>query len=112
MGQAEDLRDHGLAAVAVSPGFLRSEAVLDHFGVTEATWREAIAEGPALSASETPRFVGRAVAALAADPNVMKRSGGAFASGELAEEYDFDDVDGRRPNWPAHFRDNVQGGEE
>ncbi len=109
VGQSEDLRDHGVAAVAVSPGFMRSEAVLDHFGVTEATWREAIAKDPHFAASETPRFVGRAVSALAADPDIMERSGGAFASGELAEEYGFDDVDGSRPNWPAHFREQVLG---
>lgn len=112
LGQAEDLREHGVAAVAVSPGFLRSEAVLDHFGVTEETWREAIARDPHFAASETTRFVGRAVAALAADPDVTGRSGRAFASGELAEEYGFDDVDGSRPNWPAHFHQNVLGGGE
>ncbi len=110
LAQAEDLRDHGVAAVAVSPGFLRSEAVLDHFGVTEETWREAVTRDRHFAASETPRFVGRAVAALAGDPDVMKRSGRAFASGELAEEYGFDDVDGTRPNWPAHFREHVEGG--
>ena len=109
LAQGEDLREHGVAAVAVSPGFLRSEAVLDHFGVTEENWRDAVARDRHFAASETPRFVGRAVAALAGDPDVMKRSGRAFASGELAEEYSFDDVDGTRPNWPAHFREHVDG---
>ena len=109
LAQGEDLREHGVAAVAVSPGFLRSEAVLDHFGVTEENWRDAVARDRHFAASETPRFVGRAVAALAGDPDVMKRSGRAFASGELAEEYGFDDVDGTRPNWPAHFREHVDG---
>lgn len=111
LGQAEDLRDHGVAALAVTPGFLRSEAVLDHFGVSEDNWRVAIEKDRHFAASETPRFVGRAVAALAADPDVMRCSGGAFASGELAEEYGFDDADGTRPNWPAYFREHVLGGE-
>ena len=85
------------------------EQVGSHFGVTAATWREAIARDSHFAASETPRFVGRAVAALAADPDVMERSGGAFSSGELADEYGFDDVDGSRPNWPAYFRENLLG---
>jgi len=109
LGQAEDLRGHGVAAVALTPGFLRSEAMLDHFGVTEANWRDAIERDRHFAASETPRFVGRAVAALAADRRVMQRSGRAFASGELAQEYDFDDADGSRPNWPAYFREHVTG---
>jgi hypothetical protein len=92
-----------VAAVAVTPGFLRSEAVLDHFGVSAERWRDAIAEDPHFAESETPRFVGRGIAALAADPDVMTRSGEAFASWELAREYDFDDVDGARPDWGAYF---------
>ncbi len=101
---AEELRPHGVASVCVTPGFLRSEAVLDHFGVTEERWRDAVAKDPNFAESETPRFVGRAVAALAADPRVMERSGRVFASWTLAREYGFTDVDGRRPDWGAHFR--------
>lgn len=93
----------GVTSVAVTPGFLRSEAVLEHFGVSEATWREAIAKDPHFAESETPYFVGRAIAALAADPKVQQKSGRALAAGELAKEYGFHDVDGRRPDWKAHF---------
>jgi NAD(P)-dependent dehydrogenase (short-subunit alcohol dehydrogenase family) len=100
---AVDLRPHGVAAVALAPGFLRSEAMLDHFGVTEATWHDAIAADEHFAQSETPRFVGRVVAALAADPDVMRFSGRLLHSGVLAEEYEIDDVDGRRPNWVRYF---------
>lgn len=100
---AADLRPHGVAAVAVAPGFLRSEAVLDHFGVTEETWRDAVARDEHFAQSETPRFVGRVVAALAADPAVLRFSGRTLHSGLLAEEYGIDDVDGRRPNWIRYF---------
>ena len=109
LGQAADLREHGVAALALTPGFLRSEAMLDHFGVGQDNWRDAVEKDPHFAASETPRFIGRAVVALAADPDVMARTGKAFASGELAEEYGFDDVDGTRPNWPAYFRQHVSG---
>jgi NAD(P)-dependent dehydrogenase (short-subunit alcohol dehydrogenase family) len=109
LGQAADLREHGVAALALTPGFLRSEAMLDHFGVTRDNWREAIERDRHFAASETPHFIGRAVAALAADQGVMARSGKAFATGDLAEEYGFDDIDGTRPNWPAYFREHVAG---
>ena len=101
-GMAHELRPHGVAAVAVTPGFMRSEAVLDHFGVTEARWRDAIARDPHFAYSETPRFVGRCVAALAADPDAMRFSGQALPSWDLAREYGVDDVDGSRPDWGAH----------
>jgi NAD(P)-dependent dehydrogenase (short-subunit alcohol dehydrogenase family) len=100
---AEELRPHGVAAVAVTPGFLRSEAMLDHFGVTEPTWREAGKQDPNFLHSETPLFVGRAVAALAQDPRILARSGRVFASWTLAKEYGFADADGARPDWGAHF---------
>lgn len=100
---SEELRPHGVTALAVTPGFLRSEAVLEHFGVTEATWQDAIGKDPHFAESETPRYVGRCVAALAADPDVARRSGHALASGLLAAEYGIEDVDGRRPSWPVHF---------
>ena len=103
LAEAADLRPHGVAALALTPGFLRSEAVLDHFGVTAERWRDAIATDPHFAHSETPRFVGRAVAALAADPEVARWAGQALASWQLAHEYDFDDVDGARPDWGAHF---------
>lgn len=100
---ADELRAHGIACVAVSPGFLRSEAMLDHFGVTEATWRDAIAQDEFFESSETPYFVARAVAALAADPEVMRDSGAQLTSWGLAERYEIDDVDGRRPHWDRFY---------
>jgi NAD(P)-dependent dehydrogenase (short-subunit alcohol dehydrogenase family) len=100
---ASDLRPHGVAALALAPGFLRSEAVLDHFGVTEPSWRDAIAKDAHFAQSETPRYVGRVVAALAADPEVLRHSGRVLHAGPLAEEYGIDDVDGRRPNWVRYF---------
>jgi NAD(P)-dependent dehydrogenase (short-subunit alcohol dehydrogenase family) len=108
LAQAEDLRPHGVSAVAITPGFLRSEAVLEHFGVREVNWREAVARDPHFAASETPRYVGRAVAALAADPAVASRSGSVLTSWDLAREYGFTDVDGSRPDWGAHFRESQQ----
>ena len=103
-GLATELRPHGVAAVAVTPGFLRSEAMLDHFGVTEETWREAGKKDPNFLHSETPLFVGRGVAALAADPHVMRRTGRVVASWTLSDEYGFPDKDGARPHWGRHFR--------
>ena len=97
--QAEELAPHGCTAVALTPGWMRSEMMLEHYSVTEATWREATAGSPHFVAiSESPRFVGRAVAALAADPEVGRRNGGSFSSGGLAREYGFTDVDGSRPD--------------
>lgn len=104
---AADLHAHRVTALALTPGFLRSEAVLDHFGVTEENWRDAIAKDPYFAESETPCFVGRAVAALAADPNVGEKSGGLFSSWDLAREYGFTDIDGRQPHWGAFFRGRV-----
>ncbi len=100
----EELRDRGVTALAVTPGFLRSEAMLDHFGVTEATWRDGAAQDPNFIASETPRFVGRAVAALAADPDVADRGGRVWASWTLSDSYGFTDVDGRSPHWGRHWQ--------
>ena len=100
---AQELTPHGVTALAVTPGFLRSEAVLDHFGVREANWRDAIAQDPHFAASETPSFVGRAIAALAADPHVASKAGGLYASWTLAEAYGFTDVDGASPHWGRHF---------
>ena len=96
------------AALAVTPGFLRSEHVLDHFGVTEANWRDAIEKDPYFAESETPCFVGRAVAALAADPHVAQKSGRLFSSWALAKEYGFTDVDGRRPDWGSFYLRKVR----
>ncbi|HMJ36236.1 MAG TPA: SDR family oxidoreductase [Baekduia sp.] len=97
--QGKELAPHGGTAVALTPGWMRSEMMLDNYGVTEATWRDAGAKNPHFAAiSETPRFVGRAVAALAADPHVHRRNGGSFSSGGLAREYGFTDLDGSQPD--------------
>ena len=96
---APELRPHDVAVVAVTPGYLRSEAVLEHWGVTEENWRDAVAKDPYFASSETPFYVGRAVAALAADRRVMLKTGTTLKSWELAEEYGFTDVDGARPHW-------------
>lgn len=108
---AEELRPHGVAAVCVTPGFMRTEVVLEHFGATEANWREVAeknpkARGMGLAGSESPFFVGRAVAALASDANVLEKSGGLYGSWTLAEEYGFDDVNGERPHWWRYFSEN------
>lgn len=105
---AQDFKKHNkpITALALTPGFLRSEAMLDHFGVTEENWRDGTKKDPHFIASETPFFVGRAVAALAADAQVHVKAGGVYSSWALAHEYDFDDVDGRRPDWGAYFKEN------
>ena len=97
--QSQELAEHGCAAVALTPGWLRSEMMLENFGVTEENWRDGAAVNPHFAAiSESPRFVGRAVAALAADADVHRRNGGSFSSGELAREYGFTDLDGSQPD--------------
>lgn len=102
-GLAQELRSHGVTALALTPGFMRSEAVLDSLGVTEANWRDAIARDPHFAFSETPYFVARAVVALATDPALAGRSGQVFSSWDLAREFGFTDVDGSRPDWGAHW---------
>jgi NAD(P)-dependent dehydrogenase (short-subunit alcohol dehydrogenase family) len=99
---ATELAAAHVTVLAVTPGFLRSEATLQHFGVTEDNWREAGTKDRNFLASETPRFVGRAIAALAADPNVRRHAGLLLSSWELAREYGFTDTDGRRPDWGRH----------
>ncbi len=103
--QAEDLRPHGVTVVAVTPGFLRSEAVLDSFGVTESTWRDGIARDPHFAHSESPNYLGRGIAALAADPDKARLSGSATASWSLAKRYGITDLDGSRPDWGSHALD-------
>jgi len=100
---ARELRKKNVAAVALTPGFLRSEAMLEHFGVTRENWRDAAKQDPNYLASETPLFAGRAVAALAADPDLSKKSGRVWSSWRLSDEYSFADEDGSRPHWGRHF---------
>ena len=96
--QAQELAPHGCTAVALTPGWLRSEMMLENFGVEEWNWREATAIQPHFVISETPRYVGRAVAHLAADPEVARWNGRSLSSGALAKEYGFTDLDGSRPD--------------
>jgi len=94
---AEELRSKNVAVVSLTPGWLRSEKMLDGFGVTEENWRDALAETPEFAKSETPYYIGRAVVALASDPDIMDRTGHSLSAGHLAREYGFTDVDGRQP---------------
>jgi hypothetical protein len=107
MALGYELRTRGVTAVAVTPGFLRSEAMLEKFGVTEANWRDHIARDPHWAESETPLFVGRGIAALAADPEHWRMNGDALASWDLGERYGIDDADGRRPHWGRYIAPQV-----
>ncbi|MDQ1039138.1 NAD(P)-dependent dehydrogenase (short-subunit alcohol dehydrogenase family) [Streptomyces sp. V3I8] len=98
-GLGEELKEYGCTAVCVTPGWLRSEAMLDTaFEVTEENWRDACAQVPHFAISETPTYVGRALVALAADPGVARFNGRSLSSGGLAQEYGFTDVDGSAPD--------------
>jgi len=107
---AEELRPYGVTAISLTPGFLRSEQMLDHFGVTKETWREA-ADPHFRVASETPAYIGAAVVALASDPRLFEKTGQAFSTWRCADEYGIRDADGSRPHWGNYFasiRDNTQ----
>jgi NAD(P)-dependent dehydrogenase (short-subunit alcohol dehydrogenase family) len=98
---AKDLHPHGATAISITPGWLRSEMMLEAFGVSEENWRDAASKVPHFVISETPRFVGRAVAALASDPDRARWNGQSLSSGQLAKVYGFTDLDGSRPDaWP------------
>lgn len=106
LAQAEDLKEKGLEGITVlslTPGFLRSEQMLNHFGVTEANWRDQINHDPYFAGSETPHYIGRAVVALATDPNIHQKHGQAWATWTLSDEYGFTDIDGSRPHWGRFF---------
>lgn len=107
---AADLKPYGVSAVAVTPGFLRSEEMLEHFGVTEANWLDAVQSGKPqaehFSQSETPYFIGRGIAALAASKNVLEKSGQVFPSWQLSDEFGISDVDGRQPHWGNYAREH------
>ena len=93
-----ELKPHGATAVSLTPGWLRSEAMLEAFGVTESNWRDATKRVPGFAISESPAFVGRAVAALAQDRDVSRWNGQSLSSGQLAKIYGFTDLDGSRPD--------------
>ena len=98
---AHELGSHGVTALSVTPGWLRSEAMLDHFGVTEDTWREAAEREPYFDHSETPHLLARGIAALAADPDRARFAGQCLGSWDLMRTYDLVDADGARPDWGA-----------
>lgn len=102
-GMAMELAQTGVTALSLSPGFLRSEAVLDHFGVHEDNWRDAVEKDPFFAESESPHLVGRAVVALAADAGVGRKGGLVHFASDLAREYGFTDIDGRLPDFPRLF---------
>ncbi|WP_128894110.1 SDR family oxidoreductase [Longirhabdus pacifica] len=104
---AKDLEPHHVTCIALTPGFLRSEAMLELFEVTEENWQEGAKKDPHFIASETPFFVGRAVAALATDPHVHRKTGTVTSSWECAREYGFTDVNGQTPDWGKHFEEHV-----
>jgi NAD(P)-dependent dehydrogenase (short-subunit alcohol dehydrogenase family) len=120
--QGHELAPHGATALAITPGWLRSEMMLDNFGVTEARWREAVApsrpgddrpRAPAdFALSESPRYVGRAIAAVAADPDRSRWNQRSVTSGQLAREYRFTDVDGSRPDIWCYIEEVREGGRE
>ncbi|MFJ1600654.1 SDR family oxidoreductase [Streptomyces sp. NPDC088261] len=107
---AEDLRSVGGTAVSVTPGFLRSEQMLDHFGVREENWRDGVRKDAAFAISESPVFVGRAVAALASDPDRHRWTGQSLSSFSLARAYGFTDADGSTPDAWGYITDVVNGG--
>ncbi|MBS1811393.1 MAG: SDR family NAD(P)-dependent oxidoreductase [Acidobacteria bacterium] len=104
---ATELKKYKISAVALTPGFIRSEAMLDYFGVTEANWQDAVKKRPDFGESETPFYTGRAVVALATDRKIVKKSGRVFAAWDLGPEYGFTDVDGRQPNMKQWLMENM-----
>ncbi|SFL91753.1 NAD(P)-dependent dehydrogenase, short-chain alcohol dehydrogenase family [Gracilibacillus orientalis] len=106
---AHDLEKHQITAVAVTPGFLRSEAMLDHFGVTEENWKEATKIEPHFIASESPYYIAKGIAALSSDRGIFQKTGQILSSWELAKEYDFTDTDGTKPDWGDYFNKTFNG---
>ena len=107
--QGHELAAHGGTAVAITPGFLRSEMILENFGVSEENWRDALRSGPvSFAVSESPRYVGRAVAALAADPDRARWNQQSVESGQLAFDYGFTDIDGSQPDVWRYIADTAE----
>jgi NAD(P)-dependent dehydrogenase (short-subunit alcohol dehydrogenase family) len=107
---SKDLEPHRGTAIALTPGWLRSEQMLDNYGVSEANWRDATSKQPHFVITETPRYVGRAVAHLAADPDVARWTGQSLSSGQLAQVYGFTDLDGSRPDAWRYVREVQDAG--
>jgi NAD(P)-dependent dehydrogenase (short-subunit alcohol dehydrogenase family) len=108
--QAQELRPHQCTAVALTPGWMRSEQMLENYGVSEANWRDATAKQPHFVITETPRYVGRAVAHLAGDPEMARWSGQSLSSGQLAKVYGFTDLDGSQPDAWRYVREVQDAG--
>ena len=109
-GLAQELEKHGGTAVAITPGWMRSELMLEHHSVTEESWRDATERTPHFCISESPRFVGRAVAALAGDPHVARWNGQSLSSGRLAQVYGFTDLDGTQPDCWRYMVEVIEAG--
>ncbi|WP_144699579.1 SDR family oxidoreductase [Fictibacillus phosphorivorans] len=107
---SHELSPYQCSAVSLSPGWMRSEIMLEVFGVTEENWQDGVKKDPYFAISETPRFVGRAVAALAKDDNRHELNGQSFSSGELAKKYDFVDIDGSQPDCFRYLVEVVETG--
>ena len=108
--QAQELEEHGCTAVALTPGWMRSEQMLEHHAVSESNWRDATERTPHFCISESPRYVGRAVAALAGDSGVARWNGESLSSGQLAQEYGFTDTDGSRPDCWRYMTEVIEAG--
>ncbi|UGY95004.1 SDR family oxidoreductase [Streptomyces gobiensis] len=111
-GLAAELKEYGGVGVCVTPGFLRSEQMLDHFGVTEENWRDAVKQDPHFAIAESPLLIGRCVAALASDPEVARWNGQALSSGQLAREYGVTDADGSQPDAWRYIAEVAIGGKD
>ncbi|GLX66570.1 short-chain dehydrogenase [Paenibacillus glycanilyticus] len=107
---SEEVKKHGCTAVSLTPGWLRSEMMLEIFKVTEENWQDGAATDPHFIISESPRFVGRAVAALAGDPDAARWNGQSLSSGQLAQVYGFTDIDGSRPNCFPYLVEVIEAG--
>ena len=105
---AEDLKDNNITCIAVTPGFLRSEAMLELFGVTEQNWQEGANKDPHFIASESPYYIGEAICCLATDPNIAEKTGGVYSTWELSALYGFKDIDGTQPHWGNYFKNNIE----
>lgn len=111
-GLGKELEEYGCTAVSLTPGFLRSEQMLDTFGVTEANWRDGAKVSPHFVIAESPTFIGRAVTALATDPDVARWNGQSLSSGQLAQVYGFTDTDGSRPDAWRYISEVASGGKD
>ncbi|RIW31973.1 SDR family NAD(P)-dependent oxidoreductase [Bacillus salacetis] len=105
---AADLKDYDVASIAVTPGFLRSEAMLELFGVTEENWKEAAEIDPHFIASESPYYIGEAVRCLAEDPEILDKTGSIFSTWELSEVYGYKDIDGTQPHWGNYYKNIIK----